>query len=75
MDKIELQQFELKDRHLYLFGDIDNDMAYDIIKSINNIILKDKDINIRLKEMADSSLIFIFLSSSSGSKDDEYFFK
>ena len=44
MDKIELQQFELKDRHLYLFGDIDNDMAYDIIKAINNIILKDKEI-------------------------------
>lgn len=44
MDKIELQQFDLKDRNLYLFGDINNDMTFDFIKSINTIVQKDKEI-------------------------------
>ena len=44
MEKVELQQFELKDRDLYLFGEIDNDMAFDFVKSVNTIIQKDKEI-------------------------------
>ena len=33
MGKLELQQFELKERDLYLFGEIDNNMSFDFIKA------------------------------------------
>lgn len=44
MEKLELHQFELKDRDLYLFGEIDNNMSFDFIKAVNVIIQKDKEI-------------------------------
>ena len=44
MGKLELQQFELKERDLYLFGEIDNNMSFDFIKAVNVIIQKDKEI-------------------------------
>lgn len=44
MEKFELQQFELKDRDLYLFGEINNDMTFDFVKAVNTIIQKDNEI-------------------------------
>ena len=57
MGKLELQQFELKERDLYLFGEIDNNMSFDFIKAVNVIIQKDKESAIISATILEGSLI------------------